>query len=181
MNNDVLDTFIERTRAAFGPLTTEMVASVRAQLEQLAQARSTERWLQALHEEEPASKELYRDAEHGFVLLAHSEPAGLYRPPHDHGRGWVIYALQRGEMEIGTYARVEDADGRVRLVRRGTSLLRAGEARVYLPGDIHDTRCLSGPSLLFRFTERDLKKEDQEERRVTRYVDRGGVWTVGAV
>lgn len=179
MNNDALATFIEQTSAAFGPLTTAMVASVRAQLERLAKAPLTERWLQALHEDPPASKELYRDGTHGFVLLAHSEPTGLYRPPHDHGRGWVIYALQRGEMEIGTYARVEDATGRVHLVKRDASSLRAGEARVYLPGDIHDTRCVSGPSLLFRFTERDLKQEDQEAHRVTRYVERDGVWTVG--
>jgi hypothetical protein len=115
------------------------------------------------------------------VLLAHSEPTDLYRPPHDHGRGWVIYALQRGEMENATYARVEDSDGRVRLVQRDMSPLRMGEARIYLPGDIHDTRCVSGPSLLFRFTERDLQKEDQEAHRVTRYVARDGIWTVGRV
>lgn len=181
MNDDTLDHFIQKTRVAFGPLTTDMVASVRAQLEQLARATGSERWLQALHEERPASTELYRDAGHGFVLLAHSEATGLYRPPHDHGRSWVIYALQHGEMEIGTYARVEDAEGHVRLVKRDASLLRPGEARVYLPGDIHDTRCLSGPSLLFRFTERDLRKEDQEAHTVTRYVERNGVWTVGAV
>lgn len=179
MNQDSLAAFIEQTRAVFGPLTTDMVASVRAQLEQLARAPNSEPWLAALHAEAPASKELYRDAVHGFVLLAHSEATGLYRPPHDHGRGWVIYALSRGEMEIGTYARVEDADGSVRLVKRDASPLRAGEARVYLPGDIHDTRCVSGPSLLFRFTERDLKKEDQEAHRVTRYVARDGGWTVG--
>jgi hypothetical protein len=179
MNDDTLTTFIERTRAAFGPLTTELIASVHAQLEQLAQAPSTERWVHALHEEAPASKELYRDRTHGFLLLAHSEPTDLYRPPHDHGRGWVIYALQQGEMQIGNYVRVQDADGRVRLVKRDATPLRAGEARVYLPGDIHDTRCVSGPSLLFRFTERDLKKEDQEAHRVTRYVARDGVWTVG--
>lgn len=176
-NNDALAAFIEQTRAAFGPLTTDLVASVRARLEQLTQAPGTERWLEALHEEAPASKELHRDGTHGFVLLAHSEPTGLYRPPHDHGRGWVVYALQRGEMEIGTYARVDDAETGVRLVKRDASLLRAGEARVYLPGDIHDTRCSSGPSLLFRFTERDLKKEDQEQR-LTRYVTQNGVWTV---
>lgn len=179
MLNDALATFIEQTRAAFGPLTSEMVAAVRAQLEQLTKAPTGERWLQALHEETPASKELYRDPTHGFLLLAHSEQPGLYRPPHDHGRGWVIYALQRGEMEIATYARIEDGDGRVHLVKRDSSQLRVGEARVYLPGDIHDTRCVSGPSLLFRFTERDLKKEDQEAHRVTRYVERNGVWTVG--
>jgi hypothetical protein len=179
MNNDSLTTFIDRTRAAFGPLTSELVASVREQLERLARAPSSECWLQALHEEAPASKELHRDGIHGFVLLAHSEPTDLYRPPHDHGRGWVIYALQRGEMEIGTYARLEDAEGRVRLVQRDTRRLLAGEARVYLPGDIHDTRCLSGPSLLFRFTERDLKQEDSEARRVTRYVAHDGIWTPG--
>ena len=90
MINDALGTFIEQTRAAFGPLTSEMVAAVRAQLEQLTKAPSGERWLGALHEESPASKELYRDPTHGFLLLAHSEQTGLYRPPHDHGRGWGI-------------------------------------------------------------------------------------------
>lgn len=178
MDSGTLNTFIDKTRAAFGPLTTEMVAAVRAELERLARAPSTEPWLRTLHAETPASNELYRDSTHGFVLLAHSEPAGSYRPPHDHGRGWVIYALQRGAMEIGTYARVEEAEGRVRLVKRDTSLLRAGEARVYLPGDIHDTRCVSGPSLLLRFTERDLKAQ-HEAHRVTRYVAGAGFWTVG--
>jgi hypothetical protein len=180
MDTDSLAIFIEKTRAAFGPLTTEMVASVKAELERLLKAPSSEGWLQSLHHEAPASKELYRDAAHGFVLLAHSEPSGLYRAPHDHGRGWVIYALQRGEMEIATYARVQDADGGVRLVQRDISLLRAGEARLYLPGDIHDTRCLAGPSLLFRFTDRDLKKEDREAHQVTRYIARDSMWTVAA-
>jgi hypothetical protein len=178
MDSSTLSTFIDRTRAAFGPLTTELVAAVRVELERLARAPSSEPWLRALHEEAPASKELYRDSTHGFLLLAHSEPVDLYRPPHDHGRGWVIYAMQRGEMEMGTYARVQEADGRVRLVKRDTSALRAGDARVYLPGDIHDTRCMSGPCLLLRFTERDLKAE-QEVQRLTRYVRGDGFWTVG--
>ncbi len=176
---DALDTFVTQTRASFGPLTTEMVAAVRGHLEQLTHAPGTEPWLAALHREAPASRELYRDPTHGFVLLAHSEPAHLYRAPHDHGRNWVIYALQRGAMEIGTYARVQSPDGGVRLVRRDASVLRAGEARLYLPGDIHDTRGLDEPSLLFRFTARDLKSDD-EARWITRYVERDGVWTLGA-
>lgn len=178
MPKDALSDFIEQTQAAFGPLTTELVTSVRERLEQLTRAPVTERWLQELHREAPAAKELHRDGGHGFVLLAHSEQTGLYRAPHDHGRGWVIYALARGEMEIGTFARVDDADGRVHLVKRDATRLRAGEARIYLPGDIHDTRCLGGPSLLFRFTERDLKVEEKDHR-LTRYVARDGVWTVG--
>jgi predicted metal-dependent enzyme (double-stranded beta helix superfamily) len=123
---------------------------------------------------------MYRDPQHGFVLLAHSEYAGLYRPPHDHGRSWVIYAMQQGEIEMGTYARVEEPVGSVKLVKRGTTLVRPGQVHVYLPGDIHDTRCMTGPALLFRFTERDLKKEDRDEHRVTRYVERNRVWTVGS-
>ena len=51
--------------------------------------------------------------------------------------------------------------------------------RAYLPGDIHDTLCVSGSALQFRFTERDLRRED-EEHHLTRYVERNGVWTTGA-
>jgi len=65
-------------------------------------------------------------------------------------------------------------------VKRGSTRVRPGQVQVYLPGDIHDTRCMAGPALLFRLTERDLKKEDREEHRVTRYVEQGGAWTVGA-
>lgn len=178
MVNDALSNFIENTRHNFGPLTTELVSAARERLQRLTATPTSEHWLRALLEESPGAKELYRDPTHGFVLLAHSEPTDLYRPPHDHGAGWVIYALQRGEMEIATYTRVRDAQREVRLVRRDVTTLRAGEARIYLPGDIHDTRCVSGPSLLFRFTDRDLKQEDQNGR-LTRYVSRNGAWTTG--
>lgn len=175
MDNNALRSFIQSVQQAYGPLTTELVAHVHAQLTQLTTAPESERWLQALHAEAPASQELHRDPTHGFLLLAHTEPQDLYRPPHDHGRGWVIYALQRGKLEIGSYGRIQDTEGQVRLVKRDTTLLQAGEARVYLPGDIHDTRCVEGPALLFRFTDRDLKQESQ----VTRYTQRAGVWTTG--
>jgi hypothetical protein len=180
MANDALNTAIERIRSVWGPISTDVVAACRGHLEDLLRAPANEAWLAALHSEAPANKELYRDPEHGFVLLAHTEPAGLYRPPHDHGRAWVIYAMQQGEIEMGTYARLDEPDGSVRLVKRDSTRVRPGQVQVYLPGDIHDTRCMAGPALLFRFTARDLKKEDKEEQRLTRYVERDGVWTVGA-
>ncbi len=180
MANNSLEKFIEGVRQSWGPLTSEVVAGCRQYLEELVKSSSTEDWLAALHRDAPAYNDLYRDPAHGFVLLAHTEQAGLYRPPHDHGRGWVIYAIQQGEIEMGTYARVEAPDGNVKLVKRDSTLVRPGQVQVYLPGDIHDTRCISGPALLFRFTERDLKKEDKEEHRVTRYVEREGLWTLGA-
>ena len=177
MAEDALQTFIENTRSTWGPLTSELVAECRRGLEALLKASPAEPWLAALHADPPANQELYRDPDHGFVLLAHAERAGLYRPPHDHGRGWVIYAMQEGAIEMGTYARLEDPDGQVRLVKRDATLVRPGQVQVYLPGDIHDTRCMTPHALLFRFTERDLRIEDRQEHRVTRYVDRGGVWT----
>jgi hypothetical protein len=180
MISNALQTFISGVRSAWGPLTTELVSECRRQLESLLQAPPSEDWLAGLLRNEPANQELYRDPANGFVLLAHTEHAGLHRPPHDHGRGWVIYAMQHGEVEMGTYARVEDPDDHVRLVKRDSTLVRAGQVQVYLPGDIHDTRCMTETALLFRFTERDLRIEDRQEHRVTRYVERGGVWTVGA-
>jgi len=178
MARSTLDASMQGMRSIWGPLSSEVVAGAREQLQRLVRAPVAEDWLARLHRDRPANEELYRDPEHGFVLLAHSEAPGLYRPPHDHGRSWVIYAIQQGEIEMGTYARLPAADGSVRLVQRDSTLVRPGDVQVYLPGDIHDTRCVTGPALLFRFTERDLKKEDKEERRVTRYEQRDGVWAV---
>jgi len=180
MTRNSLEKAVEGIASIWGPLSSEFVAACSQHLEELLKTPPTEAWLAALHAQAPANQEMYRDPVHGFVLLAHTEQAGLYRPPHDHGRGWVIYAMQQGESEMGTYARIENPDGSVKLVKRGSTLVRPGQVRVYLPGDIHDTRCVAGPALLFRFTERDLKKEDREEHRVTRYVERNGVWTPGA-
>lgn len=173
-----LQKFIEKTSAAWGPLTTGLASTCRANLEDLLHAPPKETWLAALHSNGPANQELYRHPTHGFVLLAHTERAGLYRPPHDHGRAWVAYAVQHGEVEMGTYARVIGAANRVRLVKRNSTVVRAGQVQVYLPGDIHDTKCLTESALLYRFTERDLRVEDKQEQQVTRYVEGDGIWTV---
>ena len=164
-------------RLAWAPISTELVATCREELETLVRADPAEDWLASLLAERPASRELYRDPADGFMLLAHTENEGLYRPPHDHGRAWVVYAVQSGELEIRTYAKVPSPDGGERLVLRESTIVRAGESRAYLPGDIHDTKCLTSRALLFRFTERDLRHEDQVERKLTRFVERDGHWT----
>jgi predicted metal-dependent enzyme (double-stranded beta helix superfamily) len=180
MDKTALHSFTEAVRFLWGPLTSELAGAIQTAMETLLGASVDETWLATLHEDAPASAELHRDPDHGFMLLAHTEQAGLYRPPHDHGRSWVLYGIQRGEIEMGTYAPVETDDGEVRLVKRNTTLVCAGQAQLYLPGDIHDTHCVSETALLFRFTERDLRVEDREHRRLTRYVDRGGIWTTSA-
>ena len=176
MAGNSLQAFSSGVSSIWGPLTSELVARCRRHAENLLLAPATEDWLAALHKDAPESREMYRDPKHGFVLLAHTETAGLYRPPHDHGRAWVIYAVQRGEVEMGTYARLQEPGGGIQLVKRDATLVRAGQVQVYLPRDIHDTQCISGTALLFRFTARDLKKEDKEEHRVTRYVEQNGAW-----
>ena len=180
MSKNSLEAFIEGVRFAWGPLTSELVTDCCTRIEALVKAPATEAWLAALQRDLPERRELYRDPALGFVLLAHAESVGRYWSPHDHGRGWVIYAIQQGESEVGTYARVQDPDGRIRLVRREAYRLRAGASRVFLPGDIHDIRCIAGPVLYYRFTDRDLRQEEREGHPVTRYVERDGVWTVDA-
>lgn len=172
MFETALDQFAWRVRDRWGPLTSELIADCSARIEDLLRAPSSEQWLADLRRDAPESRELYRDPVHGFVLLAHTETQGRYRPPHDHGRSWVIYGVLQGEMDMGTYARVDAPDGLPRLVQRGTTRVRAGEVQVYLPGDIHDTCCIFGPAIQFRFTERDLRGEQQ----ITRYVEQHGYW-----
>jgi hypothetical protein len=178
MELSALATFVRGVRSAWGPLSSELVEECRDRAQALVQASPDENWLAALHREAPASEELYRDPDHGFVLLAHTEQQSLFRPPHDHGRAWVMYAVQAGEIEMRTYARVDDPETGVRLVRRDATLVTAGQVQVYLPGDIHDTRCVSRSALLFRFTERDLRVEDRVHHRLTRYLELDGVWTL---
>jgi hypothetical protein len=176
MATNSLETFADEVTSVWGPLSSDVVEACRRRMEILLKAPATEDWLAALLNDGPTSRELYRAPSKGFVLLAHMEPTGLFRPPHDHGRAWVIYGVVRGESEMGTYSRTVTADGKIKLVKRNTTLLRPGQVQVYLPGDIHDTRCISGPALLLRFTERDLKKEDQVDHMVTPYAEEDHNW-----
>ena len=170
-----LSRFVEGVQSVWGPISSAVVAGCKQQLDELLTTPNTEPWLVEVHQQALGQRTLHREPENGFVLLAHTEPEGLYRPPHDHGHSWVIYAVQHGEIEMGTYAKVQRADGEVKLVKRGSTRVIAGQTQVYLPGDIHDTHCIEGPALLFRFTERDLK-EDQAARALTRYVEKDGEW-----
>jgi hypothetical protein len=180
MSENSLEKFIASVQKIWSPLSTDLISACQLHLEALAKAPSTEEWLAKLHRDAEGTVELYRDTTRGFLLLAHTEPTALFRPPHNHGRSWVMYAIQKGESEMKSYAQINKNDGTVKLVRRDTSLVTSGRVKVYLPGDIHDTRCVSGPSMLFRFTERDLHQDDKDGHKVTRYVERNGDWTLPA-
>lgn len=174
MTVTALDIFAGRVRDGWGPLSSELVANCAVHLSELICAPSSDHWLAKLRQELPESRELYRDPVHGFVLLAHTEAEERYRPPHDHGSSWVIYGVLQGAMEMSTHARIDD--GPERLVKRGATLVQPGQVQIYLPGDIHDTLCVSGPAIQFRFTARDLRLETT----MTRYTEVDGIWSVAA-
>jgi hypothetical protein len=178
MAENSLEKFIANVKKIWGPLSTDLISACQLHLQELAKAPATEEWLAKLHRDAEGTVELYRDPARGFLLLAHTEATSLYRPPHDHGRSWVMYALQKGESEMRSYAKIKNDDGTVKLVKRDTTLVTSGRVMIYLPGDIHDTRCVAGPSMLFRFTERDLHQDDKNGHKVTRYVENNGDWTL---
>ncbi len=73
---NTLQTFANGIRSIWGPLTSELVAGSRQRMEALAAVSPMEPWLAELQRTAPENRELLRDPEHGFVLLAHTESAG---------------------------------------------------------------------------------------------------------
>lgn len=161
-----LDNFIKETKAHWTGLNTETITKVRQLLIDLTKASAEEAWLKEIVSQRPAAKELYRDPDYGFILLAHAEHYGMYRSPHNHGAGWVFYAVRSGEMEMATYKQITTAKGTTHLVSRGTELMKAGDCKVFLPGDIHDTRCQSDDFIQYRLTSSDFKQEIKSGRMI---------------
>ncbi|WDE07058.1 hypothetical protein SG34_009285 [Thalassomonas viridans] len=166
MKNNALEHFITSIKDSWTGLNSETVIKSRELLKQLLKTPDSEPWLADLHRQKQESVELYRNPEHGFILLAHVEKQEQYRVPHNHGAGWVFYAVQHGAMEMSTYSQVTDQTGKTALVSRGAATINAGECNVYLPGDIHDTKCLSEYVLMFRLTSCDFKAEKREGRLI---------------
>lgn len=87
MDQDALGRFADGVHAGWGPISSGLVRTCCEALAALTLADPAEAWLGALHADRPDARELVRDPVHGFMLLAHTETEGLYRPPHDHGGG----------------------------------------------------------------------------------------------
>lgn len=166
MKNNSLNHFITEIKKAWGPLNSNTVSQCHKLLAELAKTPATEEWIANLLKMPEVNEELYRDTEHGFILLAYSENKGLYRAPHDHGSCWVLYAVHSGEMQMKTYLPRTNQKGSTELVCRESCAVLPGQSRVYLPSDIHDTQCISDSALVLRLTSCDLKKEYLEGRMI---------------
>ncbi|WP_462152644.1 cupin domain-containing protein [Pseudoalteromonas xiamenensis] len=166
MITDTFSDFVNALCQCWTGLNTQTIDDVRGLLMSTASNGREMSWVRQLKSQQFTVQELYHDQKQGFILLAHSEAKNTYRPPHNHGSGWVFYTVLFGEMEMKTYKQVTSSSGESYLVSRGTDTLKTGDCRVFLPGDIHDTRCTSDNLILLRLTSCDFKKELTEGRLI---------------
>jgi predicted metal-dependent enzyme (double-stranded beta helix superfamily) len=103
------------------------------------------------------SGSVYVDAEvgdprPGFHITCRAATPGFYRPPHDHGAGWVVYGVYEGAIEQTRYA-WDYAAGPLspKLIPKGKFLQKVGEVAYFLPGEVHSTlNVAQGPSVVLR-------------------------------
>jgi hypothetical protein len=163
MKNE-LNFFITETKKSWKSINIESLLKRRSLLENLAKNEIVRKSLQENLRNLFKGTELYRDEEYGFVLLAYAENKGTYRVPHNHGNAWVEYAVVSGIVEMGNYINLAKSCSLSKLVLKSTDQLVAGDCHKYLPGEIHDTRCISEDSIILRLTSCDLKVEEREGR-----------------
>jgi hypothetical protein len=132
-------------------------------MERMIAAAGQEPWFDRLVAEAHPGRELYRDPQHGFILMGHVHPANHQNQPHDHGPYWVVYGVGKGEVEITTYRRTDNASvpGRATLEKEHAARFIPGTVRPYLIGDIHSTRALAPGSVVFRFLSGDIDRAER--------------------
>lgn len=156
-----LDTFVDATREAFRTHEDQrqQAQAVSAAAEDLV---AVDGWMDELidFDGRRARAELHLDEEYGhpapgFVVkgsVTHPDESTGGSTPHDHGAAWVAYAVYRGRMEQYRYGWEYDEDARnPELTERDSFVQEPGDARFFLPGEIHRTNIVSeGPTWVVR-------------------------------
>ncbi len=132
------DRYIAEVRAVWGdgkdPQLPHKIAALMEKL--FAGTSADDPWMAQIIREGKPSRELYRDAEHGFIQMGHVHKAGHGNTPHDHGPCWVVYGAFSGLTEITKYKRTDDGSqpGRATLEKDELHGLSPGTVQLYLPG-----------------------------------------------
>jgi len=154
--------YIAEVRAVWGDgKDPDLPFKVKALMEKmLASTTREDPWMAELLREAKPSRELFRDPDYGFIQMGHVHQQAHGNTPHDHGPCWVVYGSYSGVTEITLYRRTDDGaePGRAALEKKDLHRLSPGVAYAYLPGDIHSTRAVEGPAVVFRFLSYDLEK-----------------------
>jgi hypothetical protein len=139
MPND-LHTFCRNTRQLLQQEPSSGALALVAQ--QLQDLLANPAFVDATFDEDtPAGKRLlYRDADTGFLVLAHVQPAGKGGAPHDHGASWAVYGNARGRTDMTEYRRVNDArEAHAVWAPQSRYSLHSGQTRAYPSGTVHST------------------------------------------
>jgi len=103
-------------------------------------------------------RELYRDPELGFCLLAYDMADARVSPPHNHGVSWAIYGQVSAHTDMTEYERLEatQGPGPAHLKKRSAYRLAPGQAAFYDVGVIHSIDYPANTRFL-RITGQDLE------------------------
>jgi predicted metal-dependent enzyme (double-stranded beta helix superfamily) len=175
MSNNALNKFTTELSSVWGPLSSSLTLKSKQLLTELTQNCLEEPWMQALITNKKPYHEVYRNEEHGFILMGHVEQKGDISPPHDHGNGWVLYSTVQGQVEMGIFHKVIKSDGQLSVIQKDSYMLEPGQCSIYLPGDIHDTTSLEDNTVMLRLTSCDFFKE-VEEGRLVRFTNNDEKW-----
>ncbi len=152
-----IETFVEDCRAAIDRNTgTPDLDAVRRALEQLLANASFVQEHCGPNVGEGV-RELHRDADFGFLLLAHVYSKSHTSPPHDHGASWAVYGQAVGWTDMTEYDRLDDGaqPGKADIQRVRSYRLSPGEAGHFGPHRIHHIHFSDGARFL-RVTGTDL-------------------------
>jgi len=165
-----LERYISGVRSVWGDgKDSQLPYRVKGLLEKLLASTSPdEPWMAQLIREARPARELYRDPDSGFIQMGHIHPEGHSNQPHDHGPCWVLYGVYRGEIEITTYRRLDDGTdaGKASLEKKELHRLTPGVVYPYLGGEIHSTRAVEAPSVVFRFLSYDLNRVERHRYNI---------------
>lgn len=153
---------IVKIESLWEDLDINSLREIKSSLQQLALTPEVQFNLGKVTEDSAKGVELHRN-HRGFIILAYAEDKGTYRVPHNHGDAWVVYVVVEGEVEMRNYFKF-NGGSKDRLILKNREKLVQGEVRIYYPGEIHDTRCLSNRAVILRFTSRDLRDEERDGR-----------------
>lgn len=151
-------------QALWPNITSTSIQPIALEVGAMSRDPDIQKYLKDVTRVAPHAIELHRNPQYGFVLLAYAETKGTYRAPHNHGDAWVVYAVVSGDIEMKSYSHSPAEDGADRLHMQSRELLSPGDVRVYLKGEIHDTRSLSGSAVVLRLTSTDLREEEKAGR-----------------
>ena len=103
-------------------------------------------------------RQLYRDPDFDFVVLAHVNKDARKSPPHDHGSSWAIYGQATEHTDMSEYRRVDGNSGAgdAELEHVRTYRLTPGLAGLYDVGAIHSIDYPEGARFV-RVTGTDLE------------------------